>query len=313
MTVPPVSLKTEKSRPPRKVAFVIVTYHPNWALVHSRLTSLRLQVDDVVVVDNGSPSALDERFDAPMWSICARLLLDDNYGIAKAQNLGIGWAIAQGATHVVLLDQDSEPAPDMVDHLLRAADALETQVQKLGVVAPRFIDERHGNAASFFRVEGLRIVPVACAEAAEYMAIDAAIASGSLLAVDVLAEVGGMREELFIDLVDIEWCMRARALGYRSFGVCDAVLHHTLGESPRSLFGRKIAHYSPLRSYYFYRNGVWLFRQRYMPIAWKLAVVRQLVLRYLFYSVSVAPRLGYLRMMTLGLWHGLRGRLGRRA
>jgi rhamnosyltransferase len=157
------------------------------------------------------------------------------------------------------------------------------------------------------------VVPLVCADAAARLPIDAAIASGSLLSVEALRLVGGMCEDLFIDLVDIEWCLRARSLGYQSFGVCGALLRHTLGESPRSVGGRKVVHHSPLRSYYFFRNAVWLMRQHHAPFAWKLAAVRQLGLRCLFYTVAVAPRLEYLRMMTLGLWHGIRGRLGRLA
>jgi rhamnosyltransferase len=292
---------------------VLVTYRPDWAILDARVAALRSQADDIVIVDNGSPETEEGSAEAAAWSACERLLLKDNYGIAKAQNVGIEWAISHGATHVVLLDQDSEPASDMVKRLVQAAAELGAQVPRLGVVAPRFFDERQATASSFFRIKGLRVVPLVCAGAAACLPIDAAIASGSLLPVEALRSVGGMCEDLFIDLVDIEWCLRARSLGYQSFGVCSALLHHRLGESPRAVVGRKVAHHSPLRSYYFFRNAVWLMGQRYAPVAWKLAAVRQLGLRYLFYSLTVDPRLEYLRMMTLGLWHGLRGRLGRLA
>ena len=303
--------EADMSNPARKVVLVVVTYHPDWAELYVRIDSLRSQVDDIVVVDNGSTSADGDLLEAPTWSNFHRLSLDDNWGIAKAQNRGIEWARAREATHVILLDQDSEPASDMVERLVRAAQELELRIEKLGVIAPRFVDVRQGQAASFFGLHGLHVVPLECAEGEEYIPITAAIASGSLLSLEALKAVGGMCDELFIDLVDIEWCMRARSLGYQSFGVCDAVLYHRLGESPRSVFGRKVPHHSPLRSYYFYRNAVWLCRQGYVPFAWKFGVARQLLLRGLFYSTAVAPRLIYLRMMTLGLWHGFRGRLGR--
>jgi rhamnosyltransferase len=313
MNEPSISRAANGSNPACRVALVLVTYRPDWAVLDGRVAALRSQADEVVIVDNGSPGTEENSHEAGAWSVCERLLLKDNFGIAKAQNVGIEWAISHGATHVVLLDQDSEPASDMVARLVQAAAELAAQVPRLGAIAPRFFDERQATTPSFFRLKGLRVVPLVCADAAARLPIDAAIASGSLLSVEALKSVGGMCEDLFIDLVDIEWCLRARSLGYQSFGVCGALLHHRLGESPRSVVGRKVAHHSPLRSYYFFRNAVWLMGQQHAPVAWKLAAIRQLGLRYLLYSLTVAPRLEYLRMMTLGLWHGLKGRLGRLA
>jgi rhamnosyltransferase len=140
--------------------------------------------------------------------------------------------------------------------------------------------------------------------------ITTAIASGALLPMQALAAVGPMRESLFIDLVDIEWCFRARAKGYRAFGVCAAKLSHSLGEQPTRVLGRTLATHSPLRNYYFYRNAVWLFRQDYVPAVWKRVVAAQMLKRYLAFSLLVPPRLAYFRMMTLGIRHGLRRRGG---
>jgi rhamnosyltransferase len=315
MPPPPMGLDRSRAmqekRANRYVVLVIVTYHPQWEEIYTRVNHLMLQMDEVVIVDNGSPGADAEPLGTHMQANCHRVLLKENEGIAKAQNIGIQWAVGRGATHVILLDQDSNPASDMVALLMSAAERLGNSVEKLGVIAPRFVDLRQRELAPFFRIDGLRVVPTTCSGRVDFLPIDAAIASGSLFPVATLSAVGAFREKLFIDFVDIEWCIRARSLGYQSYAVCDAVLHHSLGESPRSLLGRQVAHHSPLRSYYFVRNAVWLMRQGYVPVAWKLAVGRQLALRYLFYGFTVAPRLAYVRMMTLGVLHGLRGRLGR--
>jgi len=50
---------------------------------------------------------------------------------------------------------------------------------------------------------------------------DMLIASGCLIPADVLRDVGLMDDALFIDHVDTDWCMRARARGYRLLGVCE--------------------------------------------------------------------------------------------
>jgi rhamnosyltransferase len=290
-----------------RVAAVIVTYHPDWELLAARMDGIRDQVAEVVVVDNGSPvSARHPPVAGVHW-----LPLGTNLGLARAQNAGIERAREIGATHVLLLDQDSEPSPDMVPRLLVAARSLSGGGSRIAAVAPTYLDERRGGLAPFARIRGLAVERFGCDAGDRIVATDVAIASGSLIPLATLRAVGGMREALFIDLVDIEWCFRARSLGYRSFGVCDAALRHSLGETPRNVLGRKITHHGPLRSYYFFRNAVWLFGRGYMPLAWKLAVAGQLLRRGLYYPLAVAPRWEYLRRMLLGVWHGLRGRLGR--
>ncbi len=50
--------------------------------------------------------------------------------------------------------------------------------------------------------------------------------------------IGGMRDELFIDGIDHEWCFRAKSLGYRTFVARDVTMSHDMGEVGVSLFGR---------------------------------------------------------------------------
>jgi len=71
------------------------------------------------------------------------------------------------------------------------------------------------------------------------MECDFLLSSGSLVPLDVIDKVGGMEEELFIDQVDTEWCLRARSMGYRVFGAFGAILEHRLGEAhARAWFDR---------------------------------------------------------------------------
>ncbi len=96
------------------------------------------QVGAIVWVDNASGDAL--RAQASRWPAerLHPIWLDDNQGIGVAQNRGIAHALALGATHVLLMDDDSLPAPDMVARLL-AALATHPQAAAVGAchVDPR--------------------------------------------------------------------------------------------------------------------------------------------------------------------------------
>jgi rhamnosyltransferase len=139
---------------------------------------------------------------------------------------------------------------------------------------------------------------------------DFLIASGSLIPVAALDRVGPMREDLFIDYVDVEWCLRARREGLRCYGVFEATMEHRLGESRVRVFGREATARSPLRHYYLMRNALLLYRESWVPLNWKLVDAGRLLLKFGFYSLAAPPRLQHVRMMARGLWHGLTGRAG---
>jgi rhamnosyltransferase len=294
-----------------RVVAIVITYFPDRKLLAGRLADIRDQVDALVVVDNGSSPCVRESTQTMADMDIHWISLSENLGVAKAQNIGIAWARSRDATHVILFDQDSDPAPNMVARLLSVAGSLAASGVPIAVVAANYVDRSHTRQMPFARFRGGRAEWFGCDCSSDVIEIDTAIASGSLIPLNALDAVGDMREELFIDLVDIEWCLRAIHRGFRIFAVCDAVLGHTLGEPPRMLFGRTVTMHKPLRSYYFYRNAIWLFRQGYIPRSWKLSVAGQMLKRYVVLSTLVSPRLQYLRMMTLGFWHGLRGRYGR--
>lgn len=289
---------------------VVVTYHPNFEVLSALLDAIKSQLDSVVVVDNGSGGNLVGWLDRYHSQGVHGVFLGTNAGVAVAQNTGIDWARRRGAEYVVLFDQDSLPAPDMVHQLIRACQAKQAEGISVAAFGPRYIDERNQNRPSFVRLVGLGTEKSLCESPKELVLSDFVISSGALIPLATLDDVGGMMDCLFIDQVDIEWCLRAKALGYQSYGVCAATMYHSLGETPIKFLGRKLLHHSPLRHYYIFRNAVRLLFKAYIPIGWKLLFIRTLVLRFVFYSLMVTPRMNHLNMMLRGIWHGLRGRMG---
>ena len=290
----------------QNVVSIVVTYQPNLDVVESLLSSLLDQVKSVVIVDNGSKTdgltELADKFPGRTELI----QFHRNYGIAKAQNQGIEFAKGKGAEFVLLLDQDSIPAPDMVIKLVDAANALP-HAASLG---PRYLDNRQGNPPPFISINGLRLHRYMCENDNKIVPVDYLISSGSLIPLKVIKAVGPMREELFIDYVDIEWGLRAKSYGYQSYGVCGAKMSHTLGDNPISFFGRKIPYHSPSRHYYHFRNAIWLYKQPWVPWNWKIVDSWRLLRKYIFYSLFAKPGAQHLKMMSLGLLHGFVGRMG---
>lgn len=288
------------------VAAIVVAYHPDIDLLGAQLTRLAPQVTDIVLVDNGSPCDLVAWNAERVPAAAVVIALGENLGIAAAQNVGIQWARKRRAEFILLMDQDSIPAPDMVEKLISAI----AKQSSPAAVGPRYLDKRQDNPPPFIRIQNLTLGRCACATEDSVVSVDYLISSGCLIPMSVLDKVGYMRDDLFIDYVDIEWGLRARHHGFQSYGVCGAHMQHSLGDQPIKFLGKNIPLHSPLRHYYHFRNAVVLYKEQWVPLNWKLVDGWRLCLKYVFYALFAKPRLAHLHMMTLGVWHGLRGKGG---
>lgn len=302
------------------ICAVIVTFNPERNSFTELLLNLSPQVDRIVIVDN-SPSENND-----VLNIClasgtdfdqsSLIRLGDNLGVAVALNVGIKKAMGLGADFILLSDQDSLPEHQMVHDLLRAYGTLTALGIRVGVIGPIYTDLHTGLTypfqvqlpGHFFYGHQMPTQEVPHVEALTL------ITSGSLIPIQVVREVGLMRDDLFIDMVDCEWCHRARSKGYRLFGTGWAKMNQRMGEHQLHIWylrWRYESAYSPLRIYYRMRNFVALWKPDFIDWRWKVrSTWYGLGIVYAHVFFSTYP-LETLKMFAKGVWHGLRGKMGR--
>lgn len=290
---------------------VIVTFNPNIFVLEELLDSLLLQVGGAIIVDNCSDVDLLAWHKKYRHANLAIKKLDNNYGIAYAQNIGIREARRMAAKFILLSDQDSKPAQNMVYCLKKAAVKLAASGKKVAAVGPRFMDTRQNNPSPFTKIKGLTVKRQCETTLIDVVETDHLIASGCLIPVQVIDVVGLMNEDMFIDYVDIEWSLRAKNFGFQPFGVFSAAMNHNLGDDHVDFFGKRVTLHSPLRHYYMMRNGIWMYKQKHIPAAWKLVDAYRLILRACFYVIFAKPRHKHFFMIAHGIFHGLRSRMGK--
>lgn len=289
---------------------VAVTYHPDPGLLADVLRSVAPQVEGLAVVDNGSANADEVRRIAATAG--AQVLTNEqNIGIAAAQNQGIDFAQRNGFSHVLLLDQDTTLAPGVVADLSKHLGALEKDQGAIAAIGPAYYEIHSKRKTRAYRSAGLHISRISLEEKTQPVPSDSIIASGSLIPLKVLEQVGELNEDLFIDLVDVEWCFRARAAGYKVFISPTATVDHHLGSGTIKLGPRQIAVHAPVRNYYWVRNALWLARQPYTPLAWKLYFLSRTLAFLATYTTLVDKRALRLQLIGRGIWDSLNGRLGR--
>jgi rhamnosyltransferase len=289
------------------VCAVVVAYNPELELLDQMLTALAGQVGEIVVVDNSTTVSLTE-FQGYKCSVNL-IKLGGNYGIARAHNIGIQYARDNGYKNVILMDQDSLAAPDMVEKLLMAENQLLSNGEKVASIGPQVIDSRKKISIPFIISKGKRLKRFSCKsrEDSSVFKVEHLISSGSLIALGVLDKIGEMEEGLFIDYVDIEWAYRARKGGYSSYAACGSILEHHLGDRLITLpflRNRRVPLYSPERHYYNFRNAFSLYKRRYIPFPWKIYhFSRHILFKFLFFSIILPPRRKNCKMMLLGIFH----------
>jgi rhamnosyltransferase len=292
-----------------RVAAVVVTYYPSIQTLERLLQATRPQVQAVIIVDNTPPQAGSTLDAQPYDGSVVVIRNGRNAGLARAQNQGIRWAAAAGFTHVFTLDQDSVPDPACVERLHEALLGLARRGLTVGTVGPRVLDRRTGRAYSFKQFSFTGIRHGHCAREEDVIPADFVIASGSLTPMMSIDAVGPMDEGLFIDRIDIDWCLRAIAMGRPVFGVCAARMQHEPGADSRRLWiGRWVeaAVHAPERNYYMVRNSVALYRKPYAPLRWILNDAIWLAGVVLISCIVAPERLRRVGLALRGLWDGLR-------
>ncbi|MCP5361248.1 MAG: glycosyltransferase family 2 protein [Hyphomicrobiales bacterium] len=243
---------------------VMVTHHPPETVTRS-IEILLPQVVGLVVVDNASDTTEKERLKyLERQSGGAVHLMENpaNEGLARAQNQGIHYALTAGAEWVLLMDDDSMPAEDMVAQLLSVLTE-DSVPETIALLSPSVHEVSTGQVAKYVQRGwfGFRRVAFGEKNTLEVLAV---IASGSLIRAAALRDVGGMVDDFFIDYIDTEFSLRLIGEGWRVVAVRGAVLQHRLGNKTMHRLGSlrlTATNHSPVRRFTIYRNRVRVWRR----------------------------------------------------
>jgi len=241
----------------RRVAAVIAAFNPDNDLLDNA-GAIRLQVDELVVVDDASTSAAARTiFDELRNQGVAVVQQPTNSGIAAALNRGIAELSSPRPPDFILtFDQDSLPVAEYVSRALATYDAASASGLKVGLICAESFS---GHKVP---VQGLSN---GFAEAFDPMQ------SGYVIPASTFSAIGDFDAGFFIDCVDSEFTARARAAGFSILlGEGCEVAHRLGARIPAKLWGRPVRlggselsfnYYSPFRMYYIMRNGTTLVRR----------------------------------------------------
>ncbi|MGV8803675.1 MAG: glycosyltransferase family 2 protein [Polaromonas sp.] len=293
---------------------VVVTFEPDLPHLLQLLTACLPQVKGLVVIDNGSDTAIQahlqhhghhHHFDV--------IALGENMGIATAQNKGADWVRERGGSHLLFFDQDSVPSPNMVACLLQTLVQATQAGLSVAAVGPTLVDRRTNKKTPFvqFGMLGVTRHFKKAGDDKPMVEADFLVSSGMLIPLKTLDQVGPLEDGLFIDNVDLEWCFRARSKGMSVFGVYDAFMEHSVGDEVIEIGTHVIHLHSPVRQYYIMRNRILLYRRAYSPWHWIAQDFVRMLFKLVIFSTVLRPRRKNFSMMLKGIRDGLKGKSGK--
>lgn len=279
---------------------IIVCYNPSVPALQITVNKLIGSHSHVIVVDNSVNSKIAQSIDNKN---CQLILMGENVGIAKAQNVGIRSALTKGAEVIIFFDQDSEIDDLFISNLIN-----QLTIGKPGVVAPVYFDKEKGYEFPSMKLNSLgTLSKVYKSDNSFSYPVDVVISSGMAVTKETFDIVGLMDEEFFIDFVDTEWCLRCKSKNVEIRIAATACMAHSIGDFSRDFGFMKLFVHSPIRSYYQIRNSFHFIRKKHVPLLLGLKEVLSLLVHQLIALFFLKDRKAYLIQYFHALRDGIRG------
>jgi rhamnosyltransferase len=290
----------------KNISSVIVTYKPDPNKFSKVLKSQELNFDKILIINNSPEFSLDS-FKSSQVTIINNPV---NIGLAAALNIGALEAKKIGFKMVALFDQDTELPSNFSQKMLHYINNYPED-KPVAVYSPIYHNKVNNETAKHINFKPFRLIRAEVSEAEDYAYPHYVITSGSMIPIKVFDNVGLMREELFIDFVDIEWCLRARKKGYEIIAINHVLIDHHLGDYAVHFMGHSYPIHSPLRIYYYFRNAIYLYSLSEIEHNWRIVDAVRNLFRFLFYMLFVKNRPTYLKYIIKGYYHGCIKKMGK--
>jgi hypothetical protein len=224
------------------------------------LEKLTYKPFDVILVDNGSTGDSVKQIRSQTWAFLLHIIENGkNLGYAEGNNVGIRYVLSHGTDYIMILNNDTIVAPDMLDKLVSAAQ----RWPKDGIFGPRILymdkpDIVWQNGASW---DAKKLGPAFPEKdkpeeevSNEESEVDGITGAALFFRSEVPSAIGLFDKKFFLVYEESDWCWRAKKAGYACRVIPSAKVWHKVASS----FDTEA---SPLRAYFSARNILLLARK----------------------------------------------------
>ncbi|MFM7627888.1 MAG: glycosyltransferase family 2 protein [Algoriphagus sp.] len=293
-----------------EIALILVNWN-GYAFTRACLLSLEEVPSPkfhVILVDNGSSKREGQKLKEE-FSHLHLIETEENLGFAGGNNVGLRYALKQGYSYVVLLNNDTLVSPNFLEEM----HACMVQQPGCGVVQPLILflhDPKKiwSAGGSWNALLGKAKTLGDRDEVATYnfpsSSLDWATGCCMLVSKEAITQAGLLDEQYFAYFEDVEWSLRIRKAGFSLALAKQALIYHEAGAASKKQHPEGTLQ-APV-FYYHVRNQFFLLRQLglYQAIPYHL-------LRFVAWGTYFLfrGRRKKLTAVSKGILHGLSQRL----
>ncbi len=229
---------------------------------------------EIVLVDNGST---DDSVDAILKQHPDVTILQTgmNLGYAGGNNVGINWALEKDADYILLLNNDTIVATDLLSAFVDAAKLLPSG----SILGAKIYFYDNPDTLWFAggrwrkEINSCEHIGYGQPDGVEFNSkVEVEYITGCALFADAATfkEVGLLDEDFFLTYEETDWCYRGRAKGHHCIVIPEAKLWHKVSSS----FGGAD---SPIINYFITRNKL-LWAKKYFRFSERLSLHKKTIL-----------------------------------
>ena len=239
----------------------------NWNLADETIASVQsvlaagISRERTIIVDNGSSDRSTEAFAETFGPTLPLIRNKENLGFGGGMNKGIERALEQGATSVLILNNDTTIDQAMPATLMRASESLNSP----GILGPAIYYFDHPDRIWKLGDIRYRSLPMPLSVrlhtrdmvTAPPFQVDYVTGCGMLVRREVFEQVGLFDARYFMYFEDADFCRRARDAGFAAWCVPQAKMWHKISataqrDKPLSRYHRALGQ---VRFYHEHMHG----------------------------------------------------------
>lgn len=245
----------------------------------------------VIVVDNGSSKECVEMLDSFIKSNITFIKNNKNIGYAAGNNIGIKYAIENGADYISIVNNDVIVNENSFTHSIEILDS----GKNIGIVGPVIIDaytkqiQSSGANIDYPKVSvdlirrGQDFYPTNDLIECDYVG-----GACMVFTPQIIEKVGYIPENYFLFWEETEWCLNAKRAGYKILCVGGSSVEHKGSATINKTDGFGI--------YYMERNRIIFMRRNYPNKLTMIQPMIYLLLRCLAKSIINGP--SYIKVIS---------------
>ncbi len=231
--------KIHEIRIPPKVTIIILHLKNIPCVVDcvGSLNKITYQNYNIIIVHNGPENIVLRDALSPI-SQHIEMIIDtrENIGFARGNNIGIRQALKDGAEYILLLNDDTEVAPDFLTKLVEMAEVQ----QDAGMLGPKVFlydqPQKIWFAGALFDQKACEIITTGFdqkGERGDVELVESDYVTGCALLVKkkVIEEIGMLDERFFLYWEDVDWGLRCINAGLKNLMVTHSIIWHKASAS----------------------------------------------------------------------------------